>query len=95
MKVKFIGGIRYLIGIKELEVEFGSLDEIFNSISEKLGKNINYILDKENNKSFVILNENGKEIKFSVVIHNNGENILKKEKLEDGDLSIIIPVGGG
>ncbi|MBO8140286.1 MAG: hypothetical protein H0Z22_07445 [Thermosipho sp. (in: Bacteria)] len=95
MKVKFIGGIRYLIGIKEIEVEFGSLDGIFESISKKLGKKINYTLEKETNKSFLILNENGKEMKFSVVIHNNGENILKKEKLENGELSIIMPVGGG
>ncbi|SHH18702.1 hypothetical protein [Thermosipho atlanticus] len=95
MKVNFIGGIRYLIGIKELEVNFGNLDDIFKEISKKIGKTLNFIIDKENNKTFVVLKENGKELRFSVVIHNNGENILKKEQLEDGDLSIIMPVGGG
>ncbi|MDK2886266.1 MAG: hypothetical protein PWP54_824 [Thermosipho sp. (in: thermotogales)] len=95
MKINFVGGIRYLIGKKELEVDFGTLDDIFNSISTKIGKKIEFILEKETNKTFIILKENGKEMRFSVVIHNNGENILKKEKLEDGELSIIMPVGGG
>jgi len=34
-------------------------------------------------------------IKLSVVILNNGENILRKSKIEDGELAIILPVGGG
>ncbi|MBB6062027.1 molybdopterin converting factor small subunit [Thermosipho japonicus] len=94
MLVKFVGSIKYLLGKSNIEVCFKDENDLLEQISKKLNKEILIKIDKENKKTFLIINDEQK-IKLSVVILNNGENILRKNKIEDGELAIILPVGGG
>ncbi|WP_126993363.1 hypothetical protein [Thermosipho globiformans] len=97
MLVKFVGSIKYLLGKSSIEVDFkgqNDLNYLFKKISKKLNKEVLIKIDKENKKTFLIINDT-QPIKLSVVILNNGENILRKNKIENGELAIILPVGGG
>ncbi|ACJ75870.1 conserved hypothetical protein [Thermosipho africanus TCF52B] len=94
MLVKFVGSIKYLLGKSSIEIDFKGENDLFKQISKKLNKEVLIKIDKENKKTFLIINDT-QPIKLSVVILNNGENILRKSKIEDGELAIILPVGGG
>lgn len=94
MLVKFAGSIKYLLGKSSIEIDFKGENDLFKQISKKLNKEVLIKIDKENKKTFLIINDT-QPIKLSVVILNNGENILRKSKIEDGELAIILPVGGG
>ncbi|MBO8160491.1 MAG: MoaD/ThiS family protein [Thermosipho sp. (in: Bacteria)] len=96
MTIKFSGSLKYYISSKQIEVEFkNNLEDLCAEISKKIGKKLKCLLDFENKKSFIILDDNGTKVRFSAIFLNNGENLLTKKSLEDGELLIILPVGGG
>lgn len=98
MKVRFGGSVRNLLGVKELVVTSTSLNDIFWEISDKISKEVQLELDYEEESAYLVVHDNGKVLKSWVVALYNGDSILASGQTNfsrDGELSILIPVGGG
>ncbi|MCS7174196.1 ubiquitin family protein [Pseudothermotoga sp.] len=95
MKVKFSNIADTMVGIKEIEVNPGKIEEVFEQVSKVLGKKVR--LDLYDDSAYLIVEENGTVRKSWVIALLNGINVvdLSPSKIWDGELVIFVPVSGG
>lgn len=97
MKVKFLSGARNYIGVNNVVVNPGDIENISDQISSKINKKISILLDYDNKKSYLLYNYKGKKIKSTVIILYKNKNILDDFEtiFYEEDITITMPMAGG
>ncbi len=92
VRIGFKGPLAKSLGLRELEVEGGSLGEVLKRLSERLGVEIT----RKGNRIYMVIGD-GRKVKFTVSVFHNGKNVITAgiDEIRGGTLEIITPMGGG